>query len=297
MILNINQLRAFVTAARLNSVTDAARELMVTTPAITMQIRRLEGTLGIRLMHRKGNSVQLTQVGQTIYTKYNRIFEDMKEMEIFLHKLTNDTSGVLRIGCPQTLTEYAMSKAVAAFKKAYPEVKIVLGQGTNSEVLRDIRNQVYDIGVIHCRESIRKMKIVPVVKEDILLVASPHSTSIMTSEVSVMQLSAIPLIIPEEGSALREVVLSYLKRFNVVPNVVVESTNVDLTKTLTSEDWGASFVTKSDITDELEKGLLKAISILEGPPIMEYGIAYLQRQYLKPTAWAFVDFVRKMGRT
>jgi DNA-binding transcriptional LysR family regulator len=48
MILNINQLRTFATAARLKSITEAAKELMVTTPAITMQIRRLEQTLGDR---------------------------------------------------------------------------------------------------------------------------------------------------------------------------------------------------------------------------------------------------------
>ncbi len=295
MILNINQLRAFATAARVNSITAAAQELMVTTPAITVQIKRLEQTLGVSLMYRQANSIKLTQAGKTVFLRSNRIFEDIKEMETFLSKLTKDTSGVLRIGCPQTPAKYIMPKVVAAFKKAYPDLKIVMGQGTSSEVLSGIQNQIYDLGVIHCGESTKKMKIVPIVKEDILLVASPHSTIVTASEVSVAQLPAIPLIIPQEGSALREVVLAYLRKFNVTPHIVLESANAELMKSLAVEDQGASFMVRSGLKDELEKGLLKAISIVEGPPIMEYGIAYLQRKYLSPAAWAFVRLAESHG--
>ncbi|MCX5814316.1 MAG: LysR family transcriptional regulator [Proteobacteria bacterium] len=297
MILNINQLRAFATAARLNSITEAARELMVTTPAVTMQIRRLELTLGVSLMYREGNSIQLTQAGKTVFLRSNRIFEEIKEMEAFLGKMTMDTLGILKIGCPQTPAKYIMPKVIAAFKKDYPDVKIVMGQGTSPEVMKGIQNQAYDLGVIHCGGRSRKMKVIPMVKEDILLVASPHSSNITAKEVSVAQLPAIPLIIPQYGSALREVVLAYLRRFNITPNIVLESANAELMKGLAIENQGACFMVKSALKDELEKGLLKVIPIIEGPPIIEYGIAYLQRKYLSPAAWAFVRFAERIGST
>jgi LysR family transcriptional regulator, transcriptional activator of the cysJI operon len=296
MILNINQLRAFATAARLSSITEAARELMVTTPAVTMQIRRLEQTLGVSLMYRGGNSIQLTEAGKTVFTRSNRIFEDIKEMEAFLGKLTKDTSGILRIGCPQTPAKYIMPRVIAAFKKTYPDVKIVMGQGHSSDVVKGIQNQTYDLGVVHCGGSSRKMKVIPIVKEDILLVASPHSVHVAAQEISVAQLASIPLIISQHGSALREVVLAYLRRFNVTPQIVMESANAELIKGLAAEDQGASFMVKSALKDELEKGVLKVISIIEGPPIIEYGIGYLQRKYLSPAAWAFVRLAESYGK-
>jgi DNA-binding transcriptional LysR family regulator len=297
MILNINQLRAFATAARLKSVTEAAKELMVTTPAITMQIRRLEQTLGVSLMYREGNSIQLTEAGKTVFLRSNRIFGEIKEMEAFLGRMTKDTSGVLKIGCPQTPAKYIMPKVIAAFKSAYPDVRIVMGQGTSAEVLKGIQNQTYDLGIIHCGGSSRKMKVITIVKEDILLVASPHSANITAKEVSVAQLPTIPLIIPQHGSALREVVLAYLRRFNVTPHIILESANAELMKGLAMEDQGASFMVKSALKDELEKGLLKTIPVVEGPPIMEYGIAYVQRKYLSPAAWAFVRLAESYGNT
>ena len=67
MILNINQLRSFYFAARLKSITRAAQELMVTPPAITIQIKQLEESLGIWLIFRDGHSMQLTEVGKILF--------------------------------------------------------------------------------------------------------------------------------------------------------------------------------------------------------------------------------------
>ena len=61
MILNMNQLRAFHTAARLKSITRAAEALMVTPPAVTMQVKQLEETLDLRLLFREGNAIRLTE--------------------------------------------------------------------------------------------------------------------------------------------------------------------------------------------------------------------------------------------
>ena len=117
MILNVNQLRAFATAARLKSITMAAQELMVTAPAISMQIRRLEQALGLSLMYRQRNTVQLTDAGKTLFLKSSHIFEEIKDMEQFIGRLTKDTSGVLRIACHATPAKYIMPKLIKAFKK------------------------------------------------------------------------------------------------------------------------------------------------------------------------------------
>ena len=66
MILNINQLRAFYMVSKMGSITKAAQELMVTPPAVTMQIKQLEETVGIRLLVREGNSIQPTKAGRKV---------------------------------------------------------------------------------------------------------------------------------------------------------------------------------------------------------------------------------------
>ncbi len=293
MILNINQLRAFVTAARLKSISLAAQELMVTVPAISMQINRLEQALGFRLMYRQGHTVRLTEPGKTVFSQSRHIFEEIRNMEKVIGKLTKDTSGVLRVGSPETPARYLMPELIMAFKKTYPNVKIVLSQGTSAEVLEGIKSQVYDFGIMGCGRLSRNMKMIPLASEEILLVSSPTNTILKAPAVSAAQFSTIPLIMPKEGSALREVVLSYLRRFNVTPLIVLEVTGVDLIKDLVKNDQGATLMTASAVKDNLQNGSLKSISIIEGSPVIDYGIAYQQRKYLSPAAWAFVRLAAK----
>lgn len=84
MILNMNQLKAFFNAANLRSITKAAQALMVTPAAITIQVKQFEETIGIKLMFREGNGMQLTDAGEALYRKADEIFGKIHEVEDFL---------------------------------------------------------------------------------------------------------------------------------------------------------------------------------------------------------------------
>lgn len=296
MIINVNQLRAFSTAARLKSVTKAARELMVSTPAVTMQIRRLEEALGLRLAFRQGNSLHLTRIGNMVYTKSDHIFKQIRDMEVFLEDTVKDKAGVLKIACPQTPAKYFMPSLLTVFKKFYPNVKIVMDQGTSSEIVESLQNQKVDLGVIYCGHKHKRMKVKPLVKEEVLLVAATNNSHFLEKEITIKQLATVPLIVPEEGSATREVVFSYLGKFNVKPNIAMESASIELIKQLVRQDQGVTFLVRSAVRDELHHRYLKAIPIIEGSPTIEYGIAYLQRRYLSPAAWSFVRLLEVGGQ-
>ncbi len=294
MILNINQLRAFHAAAKLKSITLAAQELMVTPPAISMQVKQLEETLEMRLMFRNGNSIQLTEVGHTIFKRCDRIFKQIKNMEDFLEDISTAKSGVLKMGCPQTPAKYVMPRVITAFNKTYPGVRIVLDQGSSSEMAKTILSHKNELAVIRCGGDEKRLKVKSFGKEELVLVAAPKSQNLPTDETSVTQLSTVPLIIPKEGSATRDVVFEYLRRFKVTPMVILESASVDLIKELVSQDDGVSFLARSAVQKDLKNKTLKSVRILEGSPTIEYGISYLRRASLSPGAWAFLRLLDKL---
>ncbi len=266
---------------------------MVTPTAITIQIRQLEQVLGIKLMFRSGNSIELTEAGQTVFQRSSNVFREIREMERFLGDLAKDTSGMLKISCPQTIATYVMPNLIASYKRAYPDVRIVLDQGTSSEVVKSIQEQKHDLGIIWCGADHKGLKLKPVMWEEVVLVAGPQASNLKGNEVSVSQLETIPLVLPKEGSATRDVVLSYLKKFNVKPLVSLESASVDLIKQLVVQNHGVAFLGRSAVRNELEKGELRAVPVLEGSPGIECGVAYLQRRYLSPAAWAFIRMLDK----
>jgi len=294
MILNINQLRAFYYASNLKSITLAANELMVTPPAVTVQIKNLERSLEIKLLYREGNSIQLTEVGNTIFKKCHSIFIQIKDMENLLGDLSTTKSGVLRIGCPQMAAEYLISNLIARFKQTYPGIRLMLDQGSSSEMINNIINHKNELAVIRYNPNNKRLKVKEFGKEKLILIAAPNSRNVLNNKISVTQLSTIPLILRQKGSATRAVVFEYLHKFKVNPVIVLESESIDLIKKLVFQDNGASFLPKSAIQEDLKAGSLKAIGILEGSPILEYGIGYLKRNSLSPAAWSFLRLLNKL---
>jgi DNA-binding transcriptional LysR family regulator len=288
MILNINQLRSFYSAAKHKSVKMAAHELMVTPPAITMQIKQLEDTIGMRLMFRHGNSIRLTEIGGTLFRKARTVFRQIQDMENFLEDASRAKSGILRIGCPAPPSKHIMPRLITHFKKTYPDIKIILTQGSNSDMVKSILEHRNELAVIRQRPDEKRLKVRVFGSEPMLLVAAHRSQTVPSDEISVTQLSNIPLIVTQEGSAQRDVVLEYLERFKVTPFIVMESASLDFVKELVRQDSGASFVVRTAALAGLERKELKAVRILEGSPKLEYGIGYLQRKSLSPAAWAFL---------
>lgn len=296
MILNMNQLRSFYMAAKLRSISQAAQALMVTPPAITMQVKSLEETVGIRLLVRDGNSIRLTDTGEILFQKAENIFREIREMEDYLEDVSTGKSGELRIGCPETPLKRLMP-LIESFKETYPGIRIILDQGSNADMVKSIEDHRNELAVIRHRPGNSRLKIKVIWNDEVVLVASPDSVHLPGSEISVMQLQEIPLIIRREGSAVREIVFNYLRQFKVTPLIAMESASISLLKEFVRRDNGVGFLEKNAIDEELESGSLKLVRILEGSPVIESGIGYRNRKNLSPPAWAFLRLLDKSEDT
>ncbi len=294
MILNIHQLRSFYHAARHHSVSKAAQALMVTPPAITMQIKQLEEHLGLRLTYRDGHAIELTEIGRAVFQKAERVFQGIQDMENFLEDVSTSRAGELRIGCPQTPAKFIMPRLISRFQAAYPGIRILLDQGTSSELARKILNQDVDLAFVRYRPEEKRFKTKIMGREEVVLLAAADSTTFPGDEISVTRLTELPLIVPKAGSGMRQVVFEYLRRYNVTPNVAMESGSVAFIKERLREGYGVSFLERYAVREELTQGILKQVRILEGSPTIQFGVGYLQRKHLSPAAWAFLRLLDKL---
>jgi LysR family transcriptional regulator, transcriptional activator of the cysJI operon len=291
MIVNMNQLRSFYTAAKLNSIVKAAQALMVTPPAITNHIRRFEEKIGIRLIVRDGNSIRLTVTGKGVLQRAEHIFQEIHEMEGYLEDVSAGKSGELRIGCPESPLRNLVP-LVEMFMEAHPEVRVVFDQGSNAEMIKSIADHRNELAVVRYSPN-TKLKTKVLWQEEVVLIAAPKSIHWPGAKISVTQLSQIPLVIRGEGSAVKEVVLEYLRKFKVTPMIAVESASTALLKEFVRHDAGLGFAQRGLVEEELKDGRLRLVRIVEGFPIVELGIAYADRRDLTPAAWAFLRLVDK----
>ena len=127
----------------------------------------------------------------------------------------------------------------------------------------------------------------------IALITAKDSTCLPRDAVSVDYLKDVPFIVPAKGYAIRHIMSNYLKRFKVFPKIVMETSSIALTKTLVQQDKGVSFVCREGIYEELAKDQLREVPVLEGLPVIEYGVGYLNRNDLSEAALAFIKIMEQ----
>ena len=200
-------------------------------------------------------------------------------MEGFLEDVSTGKSGELRIGCPETPLKKLMP-LIGTFKETYPGIRIIIDQASNAEMVKSIEDHRNELAVIRYKPNHSRLKVKVIWKEEVILIASPDSNYVPASEISVTQLSQIPLILRREGSAVREVVLEYLKKFKVIPLVAMESASLSLQKEFVQRNNGVSFIERDAVEKELKQGILKQVHVLEGFPTVGFGIGYRNRKDL-----------------
>jgi len=293
MVLNVNQLRSFYTAAKWGSVTKAATELMVTPAAITSQVKQLEENIGLKLLYRSGNSMRLTESGSEVFGTIRKIFEDIDQLEVFISDISKGKSGELRVGCSETAAIYVMPRLIAAFQRAYPGIKVIIDRGTTHEMLASLLERKNELVVAHFRPDDKRLKMRFMGQKPIALIAAKKSKLLPQDSISITEVNRIPLIAPVIGSATRDIISKYLKQFKVSPRIVMETSSIALTKRLVQQDKGVSFVCREGVNEELARKRLREIHILESLPSIEYGVGYLNRNDLSEASLAFIRVIEK----
>ncbi len=114
----------FVTAAEQGSFTAAARKLGTSASTVTKMIGRLEDDLGARLFNRTTRQLALTEQGQELFDRAQKILSEVEEAEGFLRLATGATRGTVRIVVPFLFGRMTLVPALSIFFERYPEVKM-----------------------------------------------------------------------------------------------------------------------------------------------------------------------------
>jgi DNA-binding transcriptional LysR family regulator len=294
LYLNLNQLRSFYTAAKTMSITRAAVELSVTPGAVTLQIKQLEEHAGVRLLVRAGNSMRLTDAGSEVYEKALIIFEQIDNLEKYIEDIGDRKSGILTIGCSETAAISVVPAIIKEFKKKYPGIKTVIDRGTTKDMIQSLLDRKTELVVVHYRQNDNRLKMQYMGKKEIIMVAAKESSLVPKDTILPEELNDIPIILPIQGSATRDILSAHLKKYYVAPNVVMESSSIAFIKEFTSDDEGVTFFCKDVVLDELSQGILKEVQIEGCSLFIEYGIAYLSRRDLSQASLAFLKTIEKM---
>lgn len=122
--VTFRQLEAFYWAATLGTVNSAAKHLFVSQPAITARVKELEEALGLALLSRSQQGVQLTPVGRDVLEQARLLLQLGEELERQGQHEVPPLDGVLRLGADESSAAVAVSEILRQLRVRYPGLRV-----------------------------------------------------------------------------------------------------------------------------------------------------------------------------
>lgn len=145
--MNLNQMESFRAVMLTGSVSQAAKLLFRTQPAVSMVISSLEKEIGFQLFERRKKRLYPTPEAHYLYSEIEAIFARIHDVNQTVQDIQNKQYGFLRIGCMPGPSTFFMPDLLADFMEEHPKVQASMQTRTSDEVAKWLASNQYDLGL------------------------------------------------------------------------------------------------------------------------------------------------------
>jgi DNA-binding transcriptional LysR family regulator len=290
---SLTSLLVFAAVAKAKNFSKAAQGLFMTQPGVSTHIAHLEAQTGLKLIRRDGGGCSLTKEGKIIYRYAEKVEKLAYALENAARLLRKEAAPFLRIGTTISYGKEIMPFILGDFQRRNPGARIRLDTCSSAEMHKTLLAEQNDI-VIAANQRVSKMvRSFPFVKEELVLIASRSHPLAGRDSVSLADIQPHPLIIREEGSMTRSVVLAAFAESGIVPTVLIEANNTEFIKEWVSQGKGVSILIRRAINQEDESFL--ATVRLEESLFLEVAVLYLKSKEHNPSVQRFIDYLKDLA--
>jgi LysR family cys regulon transcriptional activator len=255
--MKIQQLRYLVEVARRGlNVSEAADALHTSQPGVSKQIRALEDELGIQVFVRHGKRlVEITEPGKAVVGIAERILAEANNLKRAGEEYANEKLGTLTIAATHTQARYALPKAVTAFKRRYPSVRLVIHQGNPTQICEQVAGGEADLCV--ATEQIAaypELVSMPVYQWNRCVVV-PAGHPLLKAPLTLEGLAQYPIVTYDFAFANRSLVEKAFEARGMRANVVLTALDSDVIKTYVELGLGVGILAKMAFDAKRDRGL------------------------------------------
>jgi DNA-binding transcriptional LysR family regulator len=287
MEVQLAQLRALQAVVRHASFSRAAEELHLTQPAVSMQIRQLEGTVGLPLLERVGKRAFLTQAGEVLLAHATRALRELQTGLELVQQLRGVVAGRIRLGTSASISIYLLPPLLRRFRSRYPDTELIVVTGNAPEIRRAVVANELDIGVVSLPVRERELVVTPLHRDEIVAITPPGPKWRKLRVATPAQLAGESLILFEQGGTIRSVIDGWFRAAGVSPGLPMELGNTEAIKKLVGAGLGLSITSGFTVREEAKAGTL-AVVRLEPPLFREIGVIHRKDKPRTPALDAFL---------
>ena len=292
--VTLHRLRVFEAVARLASVSGAARELHLTQPAVSMQVKQLEEQVGMPLTERIGRRIQLTDAGEEIALHARRLAQQIGEAEAALDAMRNLRGGRIEIGVVST-AKYFAPRLLAEYQRRHPDIELKLSVANRAEIVQRLADNSIDVAIMGTPPQHIECEASRIAEHPLVWLASPQHPLAALKNVEPARLAHERLIVREPGSGTRGAMDRYLRAHRVHPLQMLEMSSNETIKQAVMADMGIAFLSEHTAGLELQARRLARLRVKDTPVLRHWYFVHRTDKRLLPAARAFRDFLLAEG--
>lgn len=287
----LQQLRLFEAVARHGSFTRAAEAIHLTQPAVSIQVKRLEETLGSKLFEQMGKRIYLTAAGKALYDTCQDVFERFDSFEATLEELRGEVGGQLNLAAVTT-AKYFLPLYLGAYLRAYPKVTPQLKASNRARIIERMEANEDDLYIMATLPERDDIEIYPFLNDQLVAFAHPKHPLAQKRGITLQSLTGERMIMREHGSGIRMTVEKLFKENGVKIEAYMELGSGEAIKQAVMSGIGMAVLSNFSLRMELENKRLVILDI-EGLPIARSWYAIHRKgKHLTPAVLKFIEFLQ-----
>ena len=256
--INFEMYKVFCTVAKHKNITKAANELLISQPAITQTIKKLEEQIGYKLFYRNSKGVSLTTHGEILYFDIIGAVDKLNTCQSTLESNIEESNLVIRVGGGSTLLKYNALEAFKEYKKKYPNIKIIIERGITNNLLNELSNN--NIDIVLCNDSNYKdenLKFYDIESvQDAFVANSEMFSNLLNKNLSYKDILNLPLVLQSKVSTSRKYLDNLFKKEGYILESEYNLESYDLVLSFVKVGLGVGFINKNHIKEELANNTL-----------------------------------------
>ncbi len=290
----LRQLKIFETVARHLSFSRAAEELHLTQPAVSTQVKTLQGHVGLVLFEHLGKRTYLTPAGEELLRYSREIIRQFEEAEEALTQFKGVTGGKLNVAVISA-GDYFFPRLLVEFARRHAGVTLNLSVHNREKLLGDIANNMTDLAIM-----VRPPEDMDTLNEAFaphpyVIVAPPDHPYAKRKRITMAMIKREPFVVREKGSdTWNSMVESFGSHIDDL-NIAMEIQSIETIKQAVIAGMGISFLSAHTISLELQAGSLTVLDVQGFPMMLNWYVVHRRGKRLPPVAQAFRDFLMSDG--
>jgi DNA-binding transcriptional LysR family regulator len=293
MNITLRQLQVFEAVARHLNYTRAAEELFLSQPAVSMQIKQLEESLGESLFEQMGKKVYLTEAGREVYRYSQAIENQLSEMQMVLAEMKGLQHGKLTLTVAST-ANYFVPTLLGIFNQRHKGVSVDIDVTNRENLLKALAANTTDFAIMGRppEEFGQELEAQPFMENPLVMLAAPDHALANRKHIPLQELSSETFIMREPGSGTRAALERFFSERGASGFTrTMEMNSNEAIKQAVQAGLGLGVLSIHTMEVEL---MLKRLVVLdvEGFPIMRHWyIVHRKGKRFSAIAQAFKEFV------